>query len=289
MDSPRDLSASLLFEALGYGPVWVERTADVAMEQKPVPAQNSAASIIPTMPSMRLKPLDEAASIQTLKETQTSRLQATKTELEPRAVPAEMREVQSVSGLYWDSLKSHTLACRSCGLCETRTQVVFGVGNPSCSLMLIGEAPGEQEDLTGEPFVGKSGQLLDQMLKAIDLDRSVEKGVYIANTLKCRPPGNRNPQPEELSACEPLLRRQIQLIRPKVLLAVGRFAVQWLMGGNEIEGSISSLRNKKYTYKDGDLEIPFVVTYHPSYLLRNPSAKALAWDDLCFLQSFLNG
>jgi uracil-DNA glycosylase family 4 len=225
-----------------------------------------------------------------LKDQQPYRMHAIKTEPEPRVALTEtgaIGAIQSVSGLDWDSLKSHTLACRSCCLCETRTQVVFGVGNPKCSLMLIGEAPGEQEDLTGEPFVGKSGQLLDQMLKAIDLDRSVEKGVYIANTLKCRPPGNRNPQPQELSACEPLLRHQIQLIRPKVLLAVGRFAVQWLMGVDEIEGSISSLRNKKHVYKDGDLEIPFVVTYHPSYLLRNPSAKALAWDDLCFLRNLL--
>ena len=150
--------------------------------------------------------------------------------------------------------------------------------------MIVGEAPGEREDLLGEPFVGKSGQLLDAMLRAIHLTRDPAppaQQVYIANTLKCRPPANRNPMPVELTRCEPFLVRQVELVRPRIILAMGRFAVQSLLRSSE---PIGRLRGHVHRY----LDVPLVVTYHPAYLLRNPSDKARAWDDLCLARQALN-
>jgi uracil-DNA glycosylase len=160
---------------------------------------------------------------------------------------------------------------------------VFGVGSTRAQWMVVGEAPGEQEDLKGEPFVGAAGRLLDQMLQAIHITRALPadgvvlepaRQVYIANTLKCRPPGNRNPQPEELQQCEPFLQRQLQLLRPRIILAMGRFAVQSLLRSAE---PIGKLRGRVHRYEG----VPLVVTYHPAYLLRNPMDKAKAWADLC--------
>jgi len=154
---------------------------------------------------------------------------------------------------------------------------VFGVGNPQAHWMIVGEAPGELEDRQGEPFVGKSGQLLDNMLRAIALTRGEAepaRQVYIANTLKCRPPGNRNPAPAELAACEGFLIRQVQLVQPKIILAMGRFAVQSLLRSTE---PIGRLRGRVHHYQG----VPLIVTYHPAYLLRNLEDKAKAWDDLC--------
>jgi uracil-DNA glycosylase len=157
---------------------------------------------------------------------------------------------------------------------------VFGVGSVQAHWMVVGEAPGEQEDIQGEPFVGKSGQLLDNMLKALGLGRREStppdpaRQVYIANTLKCRPPGNRNPEPDELAQCEPFLVRQIALVKPKIILAMGRFAVQSLLRSNE---PIGRLRGRVHRYQG----VPLIVTYHPAYLLRNLEDKARAWEDLC--------
>jgi DNA polymerase len=178
----------------------------------------------------------------------------------------------------WGTLRDAVAACTACKLCESRRQTVFGVGNPHAHWMIIGEAPGEQEDIQGEPFVGKSGQLLDSMLRAIGLGRQAStdpaRQVFIANTLKCRPPGNRNPEPEELARCEPFLIRQIELVQPKIILAMGRFAVQSLLRSNE---PIGKLRGRVHRYHG----VPLIVTYHPAYLLRNLEDKARAWDDLC--------
>lgn len=179
--------------------------------------------------------------------------------------------------LDWPALRAAVAACTACGLCQGRTQTVFGVGHPSAHWMVVGEAPGEQEDRQGEPFVGRSGQLLDSMLRALGLTRGDAEPahqVYIANTLKCRPPGNRNPTPEELQRCEPFLVRQIALVRPRLILAMGRFAVQSLLRSTE---PIGRLRGRVHQYQG----VPLVVTYHPAYLLRNPQDKARAWDDLC--------
>lgn len=182
--------------------------------------------------------------------------------------------------LDWHSLRAAVADCRACSLCETRRQTVFGVGHPQAHWMVVGEAPGEQEDRQGEPFVGAAGQLLDAMLRALSLSRSddearpAEQRVYIANTLKCRPPGNRNPTPEEMARCEPFLLRQITLLKPRIILAMGRFAVQSLLRSSE---PIGKLRGRVHEYQG----VPLVVTYHPAYLLRNLPDKARAWEDLC--------
>lgn len=198
----------------------------------------------------------------------------------PAGAPAAAPVVLSgaVATLDWPGLRGAVAACRACGLCESRTQTVFGVGHPQADWMVVGEAPGEQEDLKGEPFVGPAGQLLDAMLHALGLSREetgpAAERVYIANTLKCRPPRNRNPAPEEMAACEPFLVRQIELVQPRILLAMGRFAVQMLLRSQD---PVGKLRGRVHHYQG----VPLVVTYHPAYLLRNPADKARSWEDLC--------
>lgn len=189
----------------------------------------------------------------------------------PGTVALELRP-SGVELMQWDELGQAVATCRACKLCSGRRNTVFGVGDMQADWLIVGEAPGENEDLQGEPFVGPAGQLLDNMLKALGLDRHHK--VYIANVLKCRPPGNRNPQPEEVAQCEPFLRRQVQLLQPKIILAMGRFAVQSLLGTSE---PIGKLRGRGHQY----LGVPVVVTYHPAYLLRNLPDKAKAWADLC--------
>jgi uracil-DNA glycosylase len=181
--------------------------------------------------------------------------------------------VSAKAGNHWIELKQAVPACTACGLHQTRTQTVFGVGDEQADWMLIGEAPGAEEDRLGEPFVGQAGKLLDNMLAAIGLKRG--ENVYIANVLKCRPPGNRNPQPEEVAKCTPFLKQQIALIGPKLIIAMGRFAAQTLLAS---DASISSLRGRVYRYEG----VPLIVTYHPAYLLRNLPDKAKAWADLVF-------
>jgi DNA polymerase len=196
----------------------------------------------------------------------------------PRAAPlAPGPRPAGIEGFDWTQLREAVAACSACKLCRGRTQTVFGIGNPRAHWMVVGEAPGEQEDLRGEPFVGKSGQLLDSMLRAVGLTRAdgpPERQVYIANTVKCRPPGNRNPEPEELAQCEPFLIRQVELVQPRIILAMGRFAVQSLLRSDE---PIGRLRGRVHRYRG----VPLIVTYHPAYLLRNLDDKARAWDDLC--------
>jgi DNA polymerase len=183
------------------------------------------------------------------------------------------------AALGWEGLAEAVRGCKRCGLHATRTQTVFGVGRRDAELMIIGEAPGAEEDRQGEPFVGPAGQLLNAMLRAIKLRR---EDVYIANILKCRPPHNRDPSPEEASTCTPYLNRQIDLLRPRVILALGRIAGQWLL---QSELSIGRLRGQVLRY--GDAGIPLVLTYHPAYLLRTPSAKAKAWQDLCLVRDLV--
>ncbi|WP_269533417.1 uracil-DNA glycosylase family protein [Chitinimonas sp. BJYL2] len=176
-----------------------------------------------------------------------------------------------IAQLDWATLQTEVSGCTACGLCKSRSKTVFGVGNPQADWLVVGEAPGAEEDRQGEPFVGQAGKLLDSMLTSIDRSRS--ENVYILNTLKCRPPQNRNPEPDELALCAPFLHRQIELIQPKLIFAVGRFAVQTILGR---EATISSLRGKLHDYRG----IPVVVSYHPAYLLRNLPDKAKAWQDL---------
>ena len=175
----------------------------------------------------------------------------------------------------WEKLRAEVSACTRCALHATRTQGVLGVGNRQADWLIIGEAPGAEEDRRGEPFVGRAGQLLDAMLRAIGLSR--ETNVYIANVLKSRPPGNRDPKPNEVAACLPYLMRQIALMRPRLILAVGRIAAQNLLS---TDVPLGRLRGKIHPF--GELNTPLIVTYHPAYLLRTPADKRKAWDDLKF-------
>ena len=180
----------------------------------------------------------------------------------------------------YDGLRQQALSCTRCRLSEGRRHVVFSDGNPSGRLMVVGEAPGAREDATGIPFVGQAGMLLDLILAAVDLSR--RDSVYICNVLKCRPPGNRNPLPDEIESCAPLLKRQIELVAPEVLLAAGSFAAQWLTGTKR---PLGKLRGRVYSYQG----VPLVVTYHPAALLRNPGWNRLCWDDLQLLRQVMDG
>ncbi|MGH8781223.1 uracil-DNA glycosylase [Paraburkholderia sp.] len=184
----------------------------------------------------------------------------------------------SVATLDWDALGARVASCESCRLCEKRTKTVFGVGDREADWMLVGEAPGENEDRQGEPFVGQAGKLLDNMLRSLDLAR--DRNVYIANVIKCRPPGNRNPEPDEVARCEPYLQRQVALVKPKLIVALGRFAAQSLL---KTDSSISSLRGRVHAYEG----VPVVVTYHPAYLLRSLQDKSKSWADLCLARDTL--
>jgi DNA polymerase len=178
----------------------------------------------------------------------------------------------AVLSMDWDKLRNTVLHCQQCELHQTRTQAVFGVGNRQAQWMVVGEAPGAEEDRQGEPFVGRAGQLLNNMLYAIGLQR---EQVYIANVLKCRPPENRDPKPEEVACCEAYLQRQVALIQPKIIVAVGRIAAHNLL---KTDVSLAKLRQRTFHY--GDTQTPLTVTYHPAYLLRSPREKRKAWQDL---------
>jgi uracil-DNA glycosylase family 4 len=193
----------------------------------------------------------------------------------PGKVPAPSRETR-IAALDWTQLQAEVAACRACDLCKTRSNTVFGVGDVQADWLIVGEAPGADEDQQGEPFVGQAGKLLDNMLKALDLQRG--QGVFIANVLKCRPPQNRDPNPLETAQCEPYLLRQIELIKPKIIVAVGRIAAQSLL---KSDAKIGSLRGKVHSYHG----VPLIITYHPAYLLRNQPDKAKAWQDLCLARA----
>lgn len=186
------------------------------------------------------------------------------------------RRLAHIASLDWDALENEIRACTACRLCESRQQAVPGIGDRNANWMMVGEGPGAEEDRRGEPFVGPAGQLLDDMLAAIGLGRSQD--VYIANAVKCRPPLNRTPQADEINACLPYLERQISLVKPKLLIALGRPAAQSLLG-EQIR--INASRGRLFSHG----ELPVVITYHPAYLLRNQPDKGRAWEDLCFARA----
>ncbi len=198
----------------------------------------------------------------------------------PPVALAETLEARSaaIANMSWSDLRDSIASCSACSLSKTRTHTVPGVGDLAPSWMVIGEAPGENEDKQGEPFVGKAGQLLDAMLSAVGKKRG--DGVFIANVIKCRPPGNRNPEPSEIAACAPYLKRQIALASPKLLLAAGKFAAQTLLNRDD---TVGAMRATGGSYEG----VPVVVTYHPSYLLRSPLEKAKAWEDLIKARSIV--
>lgn len=181
-----------------------------------------------------------------------------------------------ISRMGWDELRQAVAGCRACGLCSQRKQAVLGVGDVNAEWLFIGEAPGAEEDERGEPFVGQAGKLLDSMLAAIGLRRGAN--VYIANTVKCRPPNNRTPEPEETAACFPYLARQIALIQPRLIVALGRPAAQTLLAA---EVKIGASRGRLFEHQG----VPMLITYHPAYLLRNLTDKSKSWEDLCFARS----
>ena len=200
----------------------------------------------------------------------------------PAALLAPDTEARAarIAQLDWDALCAEAQQCHACDLCQQRKNVAFEGGSRTARWLIVGEAPGEQEDLQGAPFVGPAGQLLDAMLAALHLSResnNIDNAVYIANVLKCRPPGNRNPQPDEVAHCSPFLQRQMALLAPRVILALGRFAAQSLLQTQE---PIGRLRGRVHDWHG----TPLIVSYHPAYLLRSPHAKAHAWHDLCLAQ-----
>jgi len=215
----------------------------------------------------RGRPVDVAATVATAV-----------TDANPTA-PASVAPLGTVADLDWDSLRARVAACTRCELHATRTQTVFGVGNPRARWMFIGEAPGAEEDKQGEPFVGRAGQLLTSMLKALGLRR---EDVYIANVLKCRPPGNRDPKPEEARHCRGYLERQIELVAPLLIVAVGRIAAQNLLA---TDSALARLRGQVHAL--GERRWPLIVTYHPAYLLRSTGEKRKAWQDLVFARRIL--
>ncbi|MDD4886312.1 MAG: uracil-DNA glycosylase [Thiomonas sp.] len=260
-------------EALGLGPLFVRRSLlesasrpDAA--RMPVQEIESRAAV-PVHGAPAARPAPTAP-----KPRSTAQPPAT-------VSPPDSERSSAIARMRWDELEAAAQACRACKLGGSRHQAVFGSGSTQARWMIVGEAPGAEEDRQGEPFVGAAGQLLDAMLHAIGLDRRAndpQHAVYIANVLKCRPPGNRNPEPEEVAQCAPLLQRQIALLQPSLILALGRFAAQSLLGSN---APISQLRSQVHQFAG----IPVIVSYHPAYLLRNPADKARVWRDLCFARN----
>lgn len=281
---------------MGLAPLWrlrirAEAETDPTAEGPGVPAPESGASVRVERSDAAPRPLAAFMSA-SLADVSEAPRQAT-----PRSEAKDLREVEATrpdapvsrdsaaaprlqdpSGMDWETLEAEIRRCTSCGLCERRKQAVPGVGDRLADWMLVGEGPGAEEDRLGEPFVGAAGKLLDAMLASIGLARG--EGVYIANAVKCRPPHNRTPEPREIEACFPFLARQIELVRPKLLVALGRPAAQALL---KSEIGIGASRGKVLRYGS----IPVVVTYHPAYLLRNPQDKAKVWEDLCFARRLM--
>lgn len=250
MKSRRDV----ILEEMGLAPVWRLRAAAPDGEQRPdkaeVIAEPQPRAISHAVPLTR----DQSRS--------TS-----------HASPVEADRRSAIMRLDWSELKARVASCVDCPLHQKRAKTVFGVGDENAEWLFVGEGPGAEEDAKGEPFVGQAGRLLDNMLAAIRLKRG--ENVYIANCVKCRPPGNRNPESGEALQCEPYLHRQIELIRPKLIVALGKVAASNLLA---TDASIASMRGRLHRYRG----IPLVVTYHPAYLLRTLPDKAKAWEDLCF-------
>lgn len=291
---------------LGMERLWL-RPAPVAVRAVPDAQAVVSKAVLPAVPSVQVAPLIERApppvATAAVAEVRVeSRPEApaapasgrqaipasilTRTGPPPRPEPKVVQDdtaaapripvAEAVKNANLDELREQVVACTACGLCQGRRHAVFGQGATPTRWLVVGEAPGEQEDRQGHPFVGRSGQLLDSMLAAVGMSR--ENDVFITNVIKCRPPGNRNPKPEEIAACSPYLMRQIALLKPERILVLGRFAAQTLLG---TDATIGNLRGRLHSLKtDEGTEIPVVVSYHPAYLLRSPSEKARAWQDL---------
>jgi len=238
------------------------------------PALNDVPPSAPTAPRAAPGPTARAAT----QPTPQPAAQSTPRAVARTRTPADPQRSARIATLDWDALEADIRACSACVLCERRKQAVPGIGDRQATWMFVGEGPGSEEDQRGEPFVGQAGRLLDNMLAALGLTRG--ENVYIANAVKCRPPHNRTPVAAELDACLPYLERQIALVQPRLLVALGRPAALALLN---TEVSIAAARGRRFDFKG----IPLVVTYHPAYLLRNPQDKGKAWADLCFARQLL--
>jgi len=259
MDSAR---RKQYLDALGIEP-WLPRTEAPAQPlQTAAPASNPAVAA--------------AAPVKAQSPAAPEKFPAPAAVAAPRQVPTD-----------WEGLKPAVAGCTACKLCQTRTNTVFGVGFQGAPLMVVGEGPGADEDAQGDPFVGRAGKLLDEMLRAIGRSRqelAADKAVYIANVVKCRPPGNRDPEPDEVEACRPYLDQQIRLVKPRLIVALGRIAAQRLLN---TDAPLSKLRGPLYEY--GPEHTPLLITYHPAYLLRSPGEKAKSWADLKRVHQLLSG
>ena len=259
-----------MLREMGVPPFWPQARAEAEPE-----APVAVAEVVERTPPATDRPTRQAAAVPAI---------PLAPELTRAAAPSPVATISPSLNLDWPTLRQAVQGCQACGLSAGRTQTVFGVGHEQAHWMLVGEAPGEQEDRQGEPFVGRAGQLLDRMLHAVGLTRSEagpEQQVYIANVIKCRPPANRNPQPAEVAQCAPYLARQLALVQPRIVLAMGRFAAQTLL---KTDAPIGRLRGQVHRLDSG---VPVIVTYHPAYLLRNPADKALVWDDLCLAREVM--
>lgn len=277
---------------MGLGPIWhlrgrvrerplaAEHTPSVAAEDLgPERVAPPASPPLPKAPVRASAPLTPGPARLPLRVPAIAGAPApVTTEAAAPTVAGRGERAARIAALDWDALESDIRGCKACVLCERRKQAVPGVGDRQASWMLVGEGPGAEEDQRGEPFVGQAGRLLDNMLAAIGLARG--KDVYIANAVKCRPPHNRTAERGEVAACLPYLDRQIELVQPRLLIALGRPAAQALL---DRELAISAARGKRFERQG----IPVVVTYHPAYLLRNPQDKAKAWEDLCFARRLM--
>ncbi len=262
---------------MGLGPLWRLRGQDADAGVEVVP--ELAADVAPHRQADVAPPVASRGADPSVTEMPGGQLRV---EVAPRRVVSVGPVASRIAtpDWSWDELAETVRDCRKCRLCERRKQAVLGVGDREADWMFIGEGPGAEEDERGEPFVGQAGRLLDAMLASIRLTRS--RGVYIANTVKCRPPNNRTPEPEETAACFPYLERQVALVRPKLIVALGRPAAQVLLNQ---EVRIGAARGRAHRFG----ETPVVVTYHPAYLLRNPADKAKSWEDLCFARALMRG
>jgi DNA polymerase len=272
-----DLRAHLEFfgelgiDGVRLDPHWRSRTDVVRPAAVAVPGDDANAAGVIASPAEQAvaAPVDDGASLGPQVDAPDADAEADAVPAPIFASPAEaLLAVRRDLGEDCSRCKLHTLG---------RRQIVFGVGNPSADLMFVGEAPGADEDIQGEPFVGKAGQLLTKIIEAIGLKR---EDVYIANVIKCRPPGNRNPEPDEVAQCQPFLFRQVDIVKPKVIVALGKFAAQCLLN---TEAPISRIRGREYPYRDAVL----IPTYHPAFLLRNPSAKRDVWEDMKRVRALL--
>jgi DNA polymerase len=262
-----DPTKELMLEALGLLPLWVRHElldAEAGRASQPANSVQAAAALAPMSPNTPSAPAAPTRP-------PVASPPPARSDVANPSPPELADRAQAIARMDWSELQTAVTTCTACGLCKTRGKTVFGVGKPQADWLVVGEAPDADEDRQGEPFVGPAGKLLDAMLASVNRSRS--ENAFILNTPKCRPPQNRNPNPDELALCAPFLHRQVELIKPKVIFAVGRFAAQTLL---EREATISSLRGQVHDYRG----IPVVVSYHPAYLLRNTADKVKAWQDL---------